>query len=128
MSNFDNLTIHLATLESQENLRLWKNSNRYGFCNKEIISIEQNIVWCQYLKNQENNYMFIVQVDSLPVGCIGIRLIDREWDVNNLILGRTELGNRGYIRHAFKIMLNFLKEIQSLPIRLKVLKTNPAMN
>ncbi len=85
MSYFDNVTIHLATFESQENLRLWKNSNRSGFFNKEIISIEQQIVWFQYLKNQENNFMFIVQVDSLPVGCMGIRLTDGEWDVYNVI-------------------------------------------
>jgi hypothetical protein len=51
--------------------------------------------------------MFIVQVDSLPVRCIGIRLIDGEWDVYYKILGRVEFGNRGYMSHAVKILLNF---------------------
>lgn len=108
-------------------LRELKNLHREFFFYKDIITAEQQNVWFEKYLTRGDDYMFIVQTNNQKVGCMGIRLQDSCWDVYNVILGDHEFKGSGIMGRAFQLMLNFALSERDLPIRLNVLKNNPAI-
>lgn len=121
------LTLRTATWDDQDNLRCWKNSQRNFFFYTDIISPEQQSEWFSGYLRRQNDFIFIVIVQDEEIGCIGVRLLEREWDVYNVILGKSEYGRKGFMSQALDVVLRFAYAKQSCPIRLNVLKINPAV-
>lgn len=121
------LQIRSANIEDLANLRKWKNAHREYFFFKGEISEDKQAEWFIAYKNRPEDYMFIVLVNQIPIGCMGIRLVGEVWDVYNVILGLEEYGGKGYMSCAFHEMLNFANGCLQIPITLQVLKNNPAI-
>ncbi len=122
------LILRNATVGDLENLRQWKNSQRDLFFHTEIISVEQQKIWFNEFQNRVNDYMFIVELNGISIGCMGIRLLSNRWDIYNLILGKSEFRKKGYMGKAFNAMLNFALTVKKSEITLQVLKFNPAVD
>jgi RimJ/RimL family protein N-acetyltransferase len=124
----EKIQIRTATFDQIEYLRCWKNSQKEYFFHNELINTEQQTQWFQNYKLRDEDYMFIVSIDNINIGCMGIRLIDDFWDIYNVILGNDNYSKLGYMTRAFKLMISFAKSKQQKDITLKVLKINPAVN
>ncbi|MBL0329719.1 MAG: GNAT family N-acetyltransferase [Bacteroidetes bacterium] len=127
-----NSSIILRSIDKKdlEDLRTWKNANKNSFFHTSEITSEQQNNWYQgYLKRPED-FMFMVYVNNMKIGCMGFRELSTEnqIDVYNIILGNEEYGKKGYMGIALKTMCNFAHSIYKNDITVKVLKTNPASN
>jgi RimJ/RimL family protein N-acetyltransferase len=122
------LVLRTAKLSDIENLRRWKNREKEYFFYKKEISEEQQKEWFNNYLIRSNDFIFILELNDLtPIGCMGIRRLENEWDAYNIILGESAYGNKGYISRGFQTMLDFAIKEENLPITLKVLKQNPAV-
>lgn len=110
------------------NLRNWKNAQRKFFFHTTEITQEQQEAWFDTYLPRPNDYMLIVDVNKRAIGCMGIRLLAHEWDVYNVILGDEIHAKKGYMGKAFQAMIAFASAQTFLPIKLKVLKHNPAVS
>ena len=68
----------------------------------------------------------MIEFNSTPIGCIGLRLQDNHWDIYNVIRGHYCNSSRGIMSLALKSIISFARSCFTLPIRLKVLIGNPA--
>lgn len=123
-----NATIRLIEKKDLDKLRLWKNANKNRFFFQNEISIEAQQSWFQNYQLQKNNYMYIVEVDLVGVGCMGIRLINDYWDIYNVILGETTFAKKGYMSIALKKMIKDAQSVDLKSVELEVLIDNPAVN
>ena len=120
------MSIHAITEKDLSNLRQWKNDHREFFFYKEEISSEQQQDWfCEYQKRLDD-YMFIVKVDDVEIGCMGIRLFSDAWDIYNVI--RANQNGKGAMSSALQSMIRFAESRHSFPITVKVLKNNVAVD
>jgi RimJ/RimL family protein N-acetyltransferase len=124
----NNLLLRSASSGDLENLRLWKNAQRQYFFHKNEISQEQQLSWFSSFQSRADDYMFIAESDGQSFGCMGIRLLDKVWDVYNIILGIPEFGGHGFMSRAFNQMIDFGRANRDLPVTLQVLKANPAVS
>ncbi|MEI2690871.1 MAG: GNAT family N-acetyltransferase [Anaerolineae bacterium] len=124
----DEMVLTAATTADLPNLRHWKNEHRGFFFYREEITAKQQEAWFHAYQTRPEDYMFIVIVSELPIGCMGIRYLENGWDVYNVILGETGYGKKGLMSEAFQAMLRFALQQRQCPITLKVLKNNPAVN
>lgn len=123
------LVLRTAELTDIENLRNWKNREKEFFFYKKDITEEQQKEWFINYLNRSNDFIFILEInDTIPVGCMGIRRLEEEWDAYNIILGELKYGNKGYMSRGFRRMLEFATKHENIPISLKVLKDNPAVS
>ena len=121
--------IILRTIEESDIIDLmnWKNNNKEYFFSKYDITWEKQLLWYQGYIQRGTDLMFVVEANKVVIGCMGIRRINDEWDVYNVILGRTEYSGNGIMYKCFQKMLRYVLDIDHLPITLKVLKNNPAV-
>ena len=124
----NNFYLKLIDINDLETIRIWKNKNSNYFFHTEIITKDLQLDWYSKYILRDEDYMFVILKDNVVFGCMGIRKIDLQWDIYNVILGIESYGKRGYMSKAFKKMNDFSQEIYSLPITLKVLKHNPAVS
>lgn len=117
-----------ATDADQENLRMWKNSNRTSFFYQEIIQPEQQIKWFQGYLDRADDYMFMVEEDGRPIGCMAFRTEDENTiDLYNIIRGE-ESRRWVSMRDALYVMLSYITEkFPGWKIKCDVLKDNPAV-
>lgn len=121
------ITLRLIDQSDLTNLMNWKNTNRSFFFYNNKISKHQQKIWYQSYCQRDQDYMFIVNLNELPVGCMGIRYLQGNWDVYNLILGDMNFKKQGIMGKAFKKMLDFAIKNYKTDIVLKVLIHNPAI-
>ena len=115
------LTIRSANENDLENLRQWKNEQREFFFYKDIITPEQQRAWFVKFQARNHDYMFIVDLNSKAIGCMGIRMLDEVWDIYNVILGLPDYGKKGYMGQALQAMLIYAQSVSQSPITLQVL-------
>jgi RimJ/RimL family protein N-acetyltransferase len=120
------LRLRAVTADDAERLRIWKNQNRQFFFHKAEILPEQQLAWIVQHLDRPDDYMFVVELLTEPIGCMGFRVVEHEADVYNVILGREDLAGQGLMSAALQTLLRFA-EGQSDRISLKVLKDNPAV-
>ena len=123
----DEISLRTSTASDCENLRLWKNENRFSFFFQEIITPQMQEVWFKQYLERENDYMFVVQYLGEVIGCMGFRLIDEQADVYNVILGKPEYGGKGIMGKAIALMCRYILQNMTQDIRLKVLRSNPTV-
>lgn len=120
------LTLRAADWNDQDSLRNWKNNNRQFFFNKAVILPEQQMEWFRGYGARERDYVFMVEVGGRAIGCMGVRLLEDDWDVYNVILGEPAEGGKGHMSRALRLMLAFAYRTRQCAVQLKVLKANPA--
>ena len=128
MINESKINIKPINKSHLSKLRLWKNQSKNYFFHKELITVKDQTEWYNLFKNRKNDFMFVVTKNNSLVGCMGIRLINAEWDVYNVILGDFKYSKKGIMSIAFIKMLDFALSVKKTRISLKVLKNNPAIN
>ena len=121
------ITLRLIKQSDLNHLMHWKNTNRSFFFHNNKISKQQQKIWYQSYCQRDHDYMFIVSTNQLPIGCMGIRYLQENWDVYNIILGNMNFQKQGIMGKAFKKMLDFAIKNYKTDITLKVLKHNPAV-
>ena len=126
-SNNQDLCLRSANAADLENLRNWKNSQHRFFFNQDLINTEQQQQWFSQFAQRPHDYMLMVCVQSKAIGCMGIRLLNSEWDIYNVILGDATYGRKGHMGRALSTMIDMTLQQSNLPITLKVLKNNPAV-
>lgn len=127
-TNFPDLRLVSAADADQERLRTWKNNHRTSFFYQEIILPEQQFKWFQGYRDRADDYMFKVEEDGHPIGCMAFRAEGKETiDLYNIIRG--EEGNRKVsMRNAMHVMLAYIRErFPDWKIKCDVLKDNPAV-
>lgn len=122
------VTIRLIEKNDLDKLRLWKNANKTRFFFQDEISSEAQEIWFQGYQLQKNNYMYIVEVGLVGIGCMGIRLIDNCWDIYNVILGESAFAKKGHMSEALKKMIKSAQSLEYRSVELEVLIDNPAVN
>ncbi len=127
--NFHQNTLQLRSAEINDidYLRNLKNSHREYFFHKFEITKEQQSAWFESYENRSNDFMFIVCLNGIRIGCMGIRLLENNWDVYNVILSDQQYKGKGWMGRALQAMISFSTEIHKVPIGLSVLKNNPAI-
>jgi ribosomal protein S18 acetylase RimI-like enzyme len=121
------LGLRSATDRDLDNLRSWKNSNRQFFFHQNEISAEQQLAWYESFALRPYDYMLMIQHQDIAKGCIGIRRVDDEWEIYNVILGDPAFGKQGNMGRALIGTLEMALKQYALPITLNVLKHNPAV-
>lgn len=119
--------IRLINEDDLPKLRQWKNDHKEVFFHKDEISEEQQNEWYREYQKKEDDFMFMVFWGKVPIGCIAVRLIDKVWDVYNLILGLPEYGGKGLMSEALKDVIDFTVLCNHKTITCKVLKDNLAI-
>ena len=122
-----NISIKPINKSHLSKLRLWKNQNRNYFFHKDLITQEDQTKWYKLFKSRKNDYMFVIINNNSLVGCMGIRLINEEWDVYNVILGNLKYSKKGIMSIAVFKMIDHALSLKKTKISLKVLKNNPAI-
>jgi len=112
------------TFADMENLREWKNKNRGVFFYQKIINIEQQERWFSNYLKDSNNYMFLVEYNSLEIGCMGFRLISDIADIYNVILGSSQYQRKGLMSLALKMLCSYVFSFHTTAVEVKVLKSN----
>lgn len=110
-----------------EFLRQWKNSQRQYFFHQEEIDPNQHRQWWESFSLRPYDIMLITEYEKQRVGCMGVRWQEDHWDIYNVILGAQEFGGRGFMGLAFSALLDYAFALKPSPIRLQVLKHNPAV-
>ena len=121
------INLCLINVSDLSNLRQWKNDNREAFFYKDEISPEQQYEWFCAYQERHDDYMFIVLVNDIGIGCIGARLIDNEWDIYNVILHH-KYRRKGLMSKALKELIYVVHLYKLIPITVKVLKNNSTVN
>lgn len=127
MIDKDKISIKPINKSHLSKLRLWKNQNKNNFFHKDLITQEDQTKWYKLFKSRKNDYMFVITNNNSLVGCMGIRLINDEWDVYNVILGNLKYSKKGIMSIAFLKMIEYALSLKKTKISLKVLKNNPAI-
>lgn len=122
------IILRSATIYDNENLLKWKNSDRMYFFFKDEIDQDMQRRWFENYSSREFDIMTIVEVDSIAIGCMAIRIIGDKWDIYNVILGEKLFGGKGFMGIAFQELLKLGLSIKNNQISLKVLKHNPAVS
>lgn len=120
------ISLRAITRADCENLRAWKNANRFAFFYQETISPAQQAHWFEKYLTRADDYMFIVEIDARAIGCMGFRLIENRADIYNVILGEPVFGKRGWMRAAMRVMCSFIRAEFTSDIGAQVLRANPA--
>lgn len=116
-----------ATAADAEMLRTWKNTHRSSFFDRREIDAAAQEAWFAALLERDDDFMFLVVVDGVEAGSMGVRVLDGVADVYNVNLGREELGGAGYMSAALQRLLEFAVTTFALPVAVVVLKDNPAV-
>ena len=127
MIDKDKISIKPINKSHLSKLRLWKNQNKNNFFHKDLITQEDQTKWYKLFKSRKNDYMFVITNNNSLVGCMGIRLINDEWDVYNVILGNLKYSKKGIMSIAFLKMIEYALSLKKTEISLKVLKNNSAI-
>ena len=115
-----------AVEDDQETLLAWKNAHSHRFFHHEKISPAQQRRWFNNFLTRAEDHLFMVLIETLPIGCIGIRLLDDHWDLYNVIRGVHRLHSRGCMGTALHHVIEFAIQRKAMPVQLKVLANNPA--
>jgi len=121
------ITLRTISETDLENLRQWKNANRFSFFFQDIITPEQQRRWFRDYLRRANDYMFIVAHANHAIGCMGFRFIDNIADIYNVIRGDPDWGKRGSMGQAMRLMCSYLISDSKTNIIAQVLLSNPAI-
>lgn len=118
------ISLRTITADDLENLRVWKNTNRFAFFYQEIITPNQQREWFAKYLARTHDYMFIVEYIGQAIGCMGFRILEQYADIYNVIRARAE--GKGVMSQALRLLCSFIATDFTRDIRARVLLANPA--
>lgn len=123
------LDVALCTITEAdlENLRQWKNANRFSFFFQDIIAPEQQAQWFRSYLQRPDDYMLIVTHANQAIGCMGFRSIESIVDVYNVIRGIPRTGEFGLMGQAMRLMCSYIISQSVADIIAQVLVSNSAI-
>jgi ribosomal protein S18 acetylase RimI-like enzyme len=110
-----------------ETLRQWKNANRHAFFFQGTISPEDQMRWFAGYLERPHDYLFMVCVGPLAMGCMGFRVVGGEADIYNVMRGQDAPASRGFMSQAAQLMCSFIVGRFTRRVSAKVLRSNPAI-
>ena len=112
-----------------EILRTQKNLHRASFFYQEEISKSQQNSWYAGYASDPNNLIFMLEMDGIPVGCIGLRrnLENLSIDFYNLMTWSTGRGSGAMHSAILRIMEEQRQLFQIRSFGVDVLVDNPAV-
>jgi RimJ/RimL family protein N-acetyltransferase len=116
-----------ATARDAELLRRWKNAHRSAFFDQREIEAPRQTAWFAGLMERDDDFMFVVVIEGIDAGSMGVRVLQGAAEVYNVNLGREELGGAGYMSAALQRLVAFAEATHALPVVVAVLKNNPAV-
>lgn len=119
-----NISVRKIVPEDQETLRTWRHAHSQRFFDREKISPAQQRQRFTHYLTRDEDHLFMVLIETLPIGCIGIRLLDDHWDLYNVIRGVHRLHSRGCMGTALHHVIEFALQRKAIPVQLKVLAKN----
>ena len=121
-------SLFLRSVEDRdrEQLRVWKNQNRKAFFFQETITEVMQEEWFKSYLTDSDNFLFMVEKNRTPIGCVGFKLSREGADIYNCILGDERLKRHGIMSQALQMTCAFISTRSIKRIFLKVLKTNVA--
>jgi RimJ/RimL family protein N-acetyltransferase len=120
------LVLRSAGWDDQEQLREWKNAHRRFFFFQDVITPDMQRRWFEGHLQRPDDHLFTVVAEGSTIGCMAVRrLEDGSLDVYNVIGGPGR--GRGLMSLAIRAMCRFAVDRYRAPVRLKVLKGNPAV-
>lgn len=124
------LAISLLTISRLDcdDLRQWKNANRFSFFFQELITPEQQELWFNQYELRQDDVMFMVVESKERIGCMGYRMIGSAADIYNVIRNPARSRGSGGMSRGLKLLCSYLRSLGIRNIRLKVLASNPAKN
>lgn len=123
------LVLRIIEEKDLEHLRIWKNERRESFFFKEIITPEAQFNWFKSLQERPDDYMFVVETSGCSIGCLGFRYVDECVDVYNVIRARFDVGGKGVMSKALRLMCSYaLESYATSTPSAKVLRSNPALS
>ena len=131
---FPEMRLRMIDVADIEDLREWKNANKGSFFLRQDITSEQQGEWYAKFREQEDNFMFVVEQllgqQWEKIGCMGFRYLPDENCVDgyNIIRSR-KIGDASFsMSDAFRTMLAHADSVYpDMPLRVKVLSENPAV-
>jgi len=122
---YKGLTLDLINENDIEKLRQWKNQNNKFFFKKETIEKTQQELWFSNIYLTDNsNYIFIIKFNNIDVGTIGVRKINKIWDIYNVMNISSDLIGKGFMSISLKLVIDFARSLDDVKIRAKVLSDN----
>lgn len=119
------LILDLINENDVEKLRQWKNQNNKFFFQKATIDKTQQELWFSKIYLTDNsNYIFIIKYNSIDIGTIGVRKINKIWDIYNVMNISTDYLGKGFMSISLKLVIDFAKSLDDVKIRAKVLSDN----
>ena len=120
--------VRLRTIQcrDQNNLLRWRNANREWFFCSQLITLAEQLAWFGAYRQRRDDYLFIVEVGGVGIGCMGIRLRET-WDIYNIIRSDNIYSGGGYMGAGLEMMREFARWLRPLPVVALVFKANPAM-
>lgn len=125
--NEQNYRISVLEEVDLEFVRILKNTNRQAFFTKSWINRKKQIEWYQTYKDRKADTMFIIHQGRARIGCMGIRQLENEWDLYNVLIANGEHRGRGVMSVALSKIIAYTLMIKELPIRARVLSNNTAL-
>lgn len=122
--------IRSASQRDLEDLRQWKNENRFSFFHTDLISADQQAAWFANYLARDLDFMFMVEDSGYlsTVGCLGIRWTGAGWDIYNVILGLKSAQGSGAMSRGLALQCAFAMNHTRGQISLSVLSANPAVS
>jgi hypothetical protein len=110
-----------------EVLRQAKNANANRFFHQEEISPEGQLHWYRAYCLRPLDWIFVVRHLGADVACIGYRMEEAGVDIYNLLRFPGAGGDPYAVARALDLLCTYVASITSLPIRGRVLASNPAL-
>lgn len=120
--------VQTTELCHQGSLRRWKNRHAPSFFNQQMISDKAQRDWFSDYLLRSEDFMFMVMLGDQAIGCIGIRLQGRVWDVYNVIRGVSSGKSAGFMSLAMHMIIEFAQGVQLLSIHCHAIAGNPAIS
>lgn len=108
-----------------EVLRRWKNAHRHRFFHQTEISPDEQTAWFARHSQISDDWIFVIRERSMIVGCLGVRRETDSVDIYNVLTADDVPRAVDTIAAAMDLACSYAFEKFALPIRARVLLTNP---
>lgn len=110
------------------NLCKWRNKNeiKKGFLDQNDLTIEKQSIWYESYLNNDNDIMFIIEYNNIPVGSVALYNINNNTaEFGRIMIGEDIAKGKGVAQSATRLICKFGFDILKLEdIYLKVFTNN----
>ena len=119
--------LRTAEHADQELVRVWRNAHARSFFHQSPITSIGQQQWFEGYRDRSDDFLFMVMAAEQPIGCIGIRFRNNEWDLYNVIRGVRSSRSAGFMAAGLASLIAFARRIRPVAVRADVIAGNPAL-